>query len=305
MHKKTLVILAAGMGSRFGGPKQFFPIGPNGEFIMDYSIYSAIKYGFDKIVIVSRKALIDQYADIVKQKYIDRVDISFVIQDLSKIPQGFKIPENREKPWGTAHAIYCAKDEVDSNFAVITADDFYGDEAFHDLSNALDTNMYSVIGYHLGETLSENGPVKRGVVISKDGFVEDIIESSCEYDKNINKVVCTPLNTSLDKMVLDYDNSVSMLMYGFTNDIFNVIDNEMIKAFNDNKDNLDSYEFFMPDIMSLEIKRGRDIIDVPTKSKWLGLTYKEDINILKHHINNLINDGIYPKNLFQKDKVRD
>lgn len=298
MKKKILVILAAGMGSRFGGPKQLYPIGPNGEFIMDYSIYSAIKYGFTKIVFVTRKELLDQLKKTIGKRIEGKIEVSYVIQDINNIPDGFKVPEGREKPWGTAHAIYCAKDEIDGNFAVIAADDFYGDEGIKDLSNGLDLNKYFIIGYRLGDTLSKNGTVNRGILISENGLVKEMIESSCFYDKNIDKVVCKPLDETKDEYILSTDNSVSMLMYGFTPEMMDVLTKEIIIDFNENKDNLDTLEFLMPDIIDLEIKRGKEILDIPTKSKWLGLTYQEDIDELKSYISKLIEDGVYPNKLW-------
>ena len=298
MNKKILVILAAGMGSRFGGPKQLYPIGPNGEFIMDYSIYSAIKYGFTKVVFVTREELLKDLKSTIGKRIANKIEVSYVIQDMNNIPKGFKVPDGRAKPWGTAHAIYCAKDEVDSNFAVIAADDFYGDEGIKDLSTGLDLNKYCVIGYKLGDTLSKNGTVKRGVVISKNGLVKEVIESECYYDKDIDKVVCTPLDKSKPSYNLPTTNSVSMLMYGFTPEIMRVLNEEIVKSFNDNKNNLDSFEFLMPDVMALEIKRGKEILDIPTKSKWLGLTYQEDIDELKKHILDDIDAGVYPNKLW-------
>ena len=259
MKKKILVILAAGMGSRFGGPKQLYPVGPNGEFIMDYSIYSAIKYGFTKVVFVTREELLDQLKNSIGKRIEGKIEVSYVLQDINNIPQGFSVPEERKKPWGTAHAVYSAKKEIDSNFAVITSDDFYGDEGFKDLSKALDDDTCCVIGYKLGDTLSNNGAVKRGIIISEDGVIKEIIESSCYYDDDTKKVICTPLDESKPEMKLDVDNSVSMLMNGFTKDIINVLDKEIINSFNNNKDKLDSFEFMMPDIMDLEIKRGKTI----------------------------------------------
>lgn len=298
MNKKILVILAAGVGSRFGGPKQLYPIGPNGEFIVDYSIYSAIKYGFTKVVFVTREELLKDLKSTIGKRIANKIEVSYVIQDMNNIPKGFKVPDGRAKPWGTAHAIYCAKDEVDSNFAVIASDDFYGDEGIKDLSAGLDLNKYFVIGYKLGDTLSKNGTVKRGVVISKNGLVKDIIESECYYDKDIDKVVCTPLDKSKSSYSLPTTNSVSMLMYGFTPEIMKVLDEEIVKSFNENKNNLDSFEFLMPDVMALEIKRGKEILDIPTKSKWLGLTYQEDIDELKKHILDDIDAGVYPNKLW-------
>jgi len=298
MNKKILVILAAGVGSRFGGPKQLYPIGPNGEFIMDYSIYSAIKYGFTKVVFVTREELLKDLKSTIGKRIANKIEVSYVIQDMNNIPKGFKVPDGRAKPWGTAHAIYCAKDKVDSNFAVIASDDFYGDEGIKDLSTGLDLNKYFFIGYKLGDTLSKNGTVKRGVVISKNGLVKDVIESECYYDKDIDKVVCTPLDKSKSSYNLPTTNSVSMLMYGFTPEIMRVLDEVIVKSFNENKNNLDSFEFLMPDVMALEIKRGKEILDIPTKSKWLGLTYQEDIDELKKHILDDIDAGVYPNKLW-------
>ena len=298
MKKKILVILAAGMGSRFGGPKQLYPVGPNGEFIMDYSIYSAIKYGFTKVVFVTREEILDQLKNSIGKRIEGKIEVSYVLQDINNIPQGFSVPEERKKPWGTAHAVYSAKKEIDSNFAVITSDDFYGDEGFKDLSKALDDDTCCVIGYKLGDTLSNNGAVKRGIIISEDGVIKEIIESSCYYDDDTKKVICTPLDESKPEMKLDVDNSVSMLMNGFTKDIINVLDKEIINSFNNNKDKLDSFEFMMPDIMDLEIKRGKTILDIPTNSKWIGLTYQEDIDELKSYLNKIIKEGVYPNNLW-------
>ena len=298
MKKKILVILAAGMGSRFGGPKQLYPVGPNGEFIMDYSIYSAIKYGFNKIVFVTRSELLDSLKNTIGKRIENKVEVSYVLQDINNIPKGFTVPDGRVKPWGTAHAVYSAKEEVDSNFAVITSDDFYGDDGFKDLSKALDEDKCCVIGYKLGDTLSKNGAVKRGIIISENAIIKDIIESSCYYDEKIKKVICTPLDESKPEMKLEPDNSVSMLMNGFTKDIMDVLESEIVSEFNKNKDKLDTFEYMMPDIMALEIKRGRTILDIPTNSKWIGLTYKEDIDELKKYLDKIISEGVYPNKLW-------
>jgi len=297
MKNKTLLILAAGVGSRFGGPKQLYPLGPNGEFIMDYSIYSAIKYGFNKVVFVTREELLDEFKSTIGKRLEGKVEVNYALQKLDIIPDGFKVPENREKPWGTAHAIYCAKDYINEDFAVITADDFYGDIAFKDLSDGLDNDKYTVIGYELGDTLSPNGSVKRGVVLSHDGIIDEVLESVCTLDGD--NVLVEPLNKSKGPRLLPKNNSVSMLMYGLKPDIFGIIDSKMVSSFESNKDDLDTYEFFIPDILSEEIASGRTILDVPTKSKWFGLTYKEDIDILSDYIKEEIKNGVYPENLWK------
>ena len=296
MKDKTLVILAAGMGSRFGGMKQTYPVGPNEEFIMDYSIYSAIKYGFTKVVFVIREEFLNLFKSTIGERLEGKIKVDYAFQKLDIIPKGFSVPENRVKPWGTAHAIYCAKDKIEGNFGVITADDFYGDIAFKDLSEALDSNNYSVIGYHIADTLSVNGAVKRGVIKSKDGIISEIIESSCTLEGD--KVKCVPLDTNKEEFYVEKDNSVSMLMNGFTYEIITKIENSMRDEFEHNKDNLDTYEMLLPDIMDESIKEGKIINDIPTNSIWVGMTYKEDAEMLSKHILDEINKGVYPSNLW-------
>ncbi len=296
MRDKTLVILAAGMGSRFGGMKQTYPVGPNEEFIMDYSIYSAIKYGFTKVVFVIREEYLDLFKSTIGARLEGKIKVDYAFQKLDIIPEGFSVPEGRVKPWGTAHAIYCAKDKIEGNFGVITADDFYGDIAFKDLSDALDSNNYSVIGYHIADTLSVNGAVKRGVVKSKDGIINEIIESSCVLEGD--KVKCTPLDESKETFYVEKDNSVSMLMNGFTYEIITKIENVMKDEFEHNKDNLDTYEMLLPDIMDESIHEGKIINDIPTNSIWVGMTYKEDAEYLSKFIQKEIEKGTYPNNLW-------
>lgn len=296
MKDKTLVILAAGMGSRFGGMKQTYPVGPNEEFIMDYSIYSAIKYGFTKVVFVIREEYLDLFKSTIGARLEGKIKVDYAFQKLDIIPEGFSVPEGRVKPWGTAHAIYCAKDKIEGNFGVITADDFYGDIAFKDLSDALDSDNYSVIGYHIADTLSVNGAVKRGVVKSQNGIINEIIESSCVLEGD--KVKCTPLDTSKETFYVDKDNSVSMLMNGFTYEIITKIENVMKDEFEHNKDNLDTYEMLLPDIMDESIHEGKIINDIPTNSIWVGMTYKEDAEYLSKFIEKEIEKGTYPNNLW-------
>ena len=297
MKDKTLVILAAGMGSRFGGLKQIFPVGPNGEFIMDYSIYSAIKYGFNKIVFVIREEHKPLFEESICKRIEGKVDYAFAFQKLDDIPKGFKVPDGREKPWGTAHAIYCARKEIKGNFAVITSDDFYGDIAFKDLSDSLNGDDYSIIGYKVGDTLSENGSVKRGIVRSKNGIVTKIIESSCILEGD--KVVCTPLDKKKRKFRVSKDNSCSMLMNGFTQELIKKIERVMKSEFEAHKDDLMSYEMLLPDIMDESIQEGVKIHDITTDSKWIGMTYKSDAEALSKYIKEEIKRKVYPKNLWK------
>lgn len=296
MKEKTLVILAAGMGSRFGGPKQFYPVGENGEFIMDYSIYSAKKYGFTKVVFVIRKEFEDELKNTIGKRIENYIDYSYVFQDIKVVPDGYSVPDERTKPLGTAQAMYCAKDEVVGNVAVISADDFYGDQAFKDLSSLLDEDEFGVISYKIAETMSENGTVKRGVCIPDGDLVKDIIESECYIDGDVVK--CTPLDKSIEPFTLPFDGNVTMLMYAFTQDVFKAIEEEMVSAFENNKDDLLTFEIYLPNIISNEIKKGRKVKNVATNSKWVGLTYKEDVSGLQECIHNYIEDGAYKSNLW-------
>lgn len=296
MKEKTLVVLAAGMGSRFGGMKQTYPVGPNDEFIMDYSIYSAIKYGFTKVVFVIREEYLDLFKETIGARLDGKIKVGYAFQKLDDIPEGFSVPDERVKPWGTAHAIYCARNLIEGNFGVITADDFYGDKAFSDLSKALDTDNYSVIGYHIADTLSLNGSVKRGVIKSNNGVITEIIESSCMLDGDV--VRCIPLDKSKEEFVVSKNNSCSMLMNGFTSEMITKIGNVMRKEFEKNKDNLMDYEMLLPDIMDESIKEGKIILDIPTDSIWVGMTYKEDAEYLKEFILKEIDKGVYPKDLW-------
>ena len=297
--EKTLVILAAGMGSRFGGPKQFYPIGKNGEFIMDYSIYSAVKYGFTKIVFVIRREFEDELNNTIGKRIKDFVNYSYVFQELSDIPTGYQIPLERTKPLGTAHAMYCARNEVIGNVAVISADDFYGDEAFKDLSNLLDKNEYGIISFKIADTMSNYGTVKRGVCITNKDVLEDVIESECNLENDY--VICNPLDKSKAPFKIDKDGSVSMLMFGFTPDIFKSINDEIISSFENNQKDLLNFEVFLPNVISNEIKKGRKVLNVKTLSKWIGVTYKEDVNALRQVINDYISKGIYPDILWKQN----
>jgi choline kinase len=263
---------------------------------MDYSVYSAIRYGFTKVVFIIREEYLDLFKSTIGKRIEGKIKVGYAFQKLEDIPEGFTVPEGRVKPWGTAHAIYCARNEIEGNFGVITADDFYGDKAFKDLSEALEDNCYSVIGYHVADTLSTNGAVKRGVIKSKDGIISEIIESSCTLEGD--KVKCVPLDKNKEEFYVEKSNSCSMLMNGFTPDIITKITNDMKEDFIKHKDNLMDYEMLLPDIMDDSIKEGVTIKDIPTDSIWIGMTYKEDAEVLKEFIMNEINKGVYPNNLW-------
>lgn len=298
MKSKTLVILAAGMGSRFGGMKQIEPVGPNGEFIMDYSIYSAIKYGFTKVVFVIKQENYEVFKSAVGERVEKFVKTEYAFQRLEDIPECFEIPEGRVKPWGTAHAIYAARDYIDDKFAVITADDFYGDNAFKQVADYLDNKDGSVIiGYEVGTTLSPNGAVKRGVIINDDGLVKEIIECNCILDRE--DVKCTPLDENKKEFYVPTNQPVSMLLNGFDKSFLSVIGDNMEDAFKNHQDNLLDYEMLLPDIMDNEIKKGKKIEVIPTTSTWMGMTYKEDCSKLKEFILKEIEKEVYPSKLWE------
>lgn len=297
MKEKALVILAAGMGSRFGGMKQIEPVGPNGEFIIDYSIYSAIRYGFNKIIFVIKEENYEVFKETIGSRVEDKVKVEYAFQKLEDIPSGFEVPEGRCKPWGTAHAIYAARDLVHENFGVITADDFYGDDAFKVLSEELDASSDSlIVGYNAGDTMSENGSVKRGVILHDNGKISEIIESSCLFEGD--KIKCTPLDESKEAFYVDRNQPVSMLILGLNKDILTTIGNDMYDAFQNNKEHLLDYEMLLPDIMDEEIKSGKNINVFNTDAHWMGMTYKEDKEELQKFILSEVDKGVYPAALW-------
>lgn len=297
MKEKTLVVLAAGMGSRFGGMKQIEPVGPNGEFLIDYSIYSAVRYGFNKVVFVIKEENFEVFKNTIGSRIEGKVKVEYAFQRLEDIPNGFSIPNGRVKPWGTAHAVYAAREFINGNFGVITADDFYGDDAFKVLSNHLsNSNNYCIVGYNMGDTLSSNGAVKRGVILHDNGVVKSIVESSCILDGD--RVKCMPLDETKAPFYVEKDHPVSMLLNGFTPELLITIGNDMESAFRNNQDKLLDYEMLLPDIMDQDIANGKVIDVVPTTAKWMGMTYREDIENVKKFIVSEIEDGVYPNNLW-------
>ncbi len=295
--KKTLVIMAAGMGSRYGGLKQIESFGPNGELITDYSIYDAKRVGFDKVVFIIK----EENYELFKEKIGDRVSkyikVEYAFQKLDDILEGYSIPSDRVKPLGTAHAIYSARNLIDSDFAVINADDFYGYDAFRVLSEALDNasyNEYVMVAYKVCNTITLNGSVKRGVCEVEDGYLKGIDESVIEVvDDKIRK---TSMITG-DVSIIDKDTLVSMNLFGFKRDFINYIVSDF-KDFLDNS-NLSSDEFFLPSVVFNCIKRGDCKVKVySTDEKTYGVTYKEDKDDVVKGIENKIKDGVYPEKLW-------
>lgn len=298
----TLVILAAGMGSRFGGLKQIEGIGPNDEFIIDYSVYDAVEAGFNKVVFIIKEENYEIFKETIGKRVEPYVKVEYAFQKNDNLEK-YNIPKDRVKPFGTAHALLCAKEYVNEKFAIISSDDFYGKDSFKQCAEYLrNNNDFCVIGYKVGETLSDKGAVKRGICMEKNGFLTDVIESKVERSGNIVK--CEPLNGGPILIVND-DHPVSMIMFGLTPHVFKIIENQIDEFFTNHQDDLSSCEFLMPDVLDKAIKTGDAKIKVvPTNAKWHGITYREDLDNMKSAINMLIEKGDYKKNLWKQDKLK-
>ncbi|MCR5829334.1 MAG: nucleotidyltransferase [Lachnospiraceae bacterium] len=299
---KTLLIMAAGMGSRYGGNKQTDGFGPCGEFIMDYSLYDAHREGFDKAVFVIKKDDLELFEGSVGKRISGSMPVEYVFQDINDIPEGIKVPEGRIKPWGTAHAVYCARKKIDGPFAVINADDFYGRGAFKNLNDFLcgaKEHEYCMIGYKLINTLTENGSVSRGVcAVDANGHLTAIKE-----DRFIESQNETIFNTFEDgsRKELDPKTIVSMNCWGFMPDFFDVIGRGLNGFFEGNKDNLSKCEYYLLEPVAKEIgSKAASVKVIPTNEKWFGVTYRQDRDNVKDQIATLIEKGVYPANLWGK-----
>ena len=294
MNNKTLLILAAGMGSRYGGLKQTERFGPNGEFIIDYSIYDAVINGFNKVVFIIKEENYELFRNTVGKRIEKHVKVEYVFQNNDNIPSNYSIPESRVKPLGTAHAILCAKDKINEPFVIINADDFYGRESFELASKSIDNkeNIISIIGYKVINTMTENGSVKRGVLREKDGNLLEIIESSIM--KKNNEIEAQPLD-GRESFIIDESTNVSMNMITFYPNIFNYIEKDFISFLNNS--NLEKDEFLIPDVISNIIRnKEMDVKVINSNAKWVGVTYKEDKEDVQKYINELIDRNIYNKN---------
>lgn len=299
MKEKTLVVMAAGMGSRFGGLKQITPMGPNGEFLIDYSIFDAINKGFNKVVFIIKKENFETFKETIGARVEPHVKVEYVFQDINNVPEFVKVPEDRVKPWGTAHAIYCAKDKVNEPFIVINADDFYGTDAYEVASKFLDESRedeYATIGYQVKNTMTENGSVKRGVIETENGKLSKLIESKIEKIDGV--IHAEPLNGSTP-FTISEDSLVSMNMLAFHPNIFPYIEKKMDKFFKDNENNLEKCEFLIPDVLADANKENFAKVKVlGTKATWYGVTYKEDTENVQKNLKRLVEEKKYPNNLW-------
>ncbi len=295
----TLLILAAGMASRYGSMKQMEGFGPSGETIMDYSIYDAIRAGFGKVVFIIRKDFADNFKAVFEPKLKGRVEIDYVYQQLDSFTEGYNIPATRSKPWGTAHAILCAKDVIKEPFAVINADDFYGRDAFEKaytfLTTACSPQKQAIIGYQLAKTLSANGTVSRGVCeVDASNNLVSIAERTKIYGEG-DKIVYEDAN---GKHEVPYASSVSMNFWCFDASVFTVTET-LFNTFLQQHGQEEKSEFFIPIVADAYIKQGLGVVSViPTSSQWFGVTYKEDAPSVQQSVNNLVAAAEYPGNLW-------
>lgn len=301
--KPTLFVLAAGMGSRYGGLKQLDGLGPNGETIMDYSIFDAIRGGFGKIVFVIRKDFEKDFREKILSKYENHIPVELVFQSVDKLPAGFTCPEGRVKPWGTNHAVLMGKEVINEPFAVINADDFYGRDSFAVLGCWLSElpegakNRYCMVGFRVGNTLSENGTVARGICSTNDeGCLTTVVERT-EIMRVDGKVCYKDEQGAW--VAVDDNTPVSMNMWGFTPDYFKYSEDYFIDFLKNNLDNLKA-EYFIPLMVNKLINEGTATVKVlDTTSKWFGVTYAADRQGVVDKIQSLVDAGEYPSKLFE------
>lgn len=303
-QKPTLLILAAGMGSRYGSLKQMDAFGPNGETIIDYSIYDAIRAGFGKVVFIVREEFLDKMKEAFNPKLEGKIEVDYALQSYDLSPFGISENIERAKPWGTAHAVLSAHDKINEPFCVINADDFYGSDAFEKMAEFLNQEVtdsnFSLVGYQLDNTLSEHGYVSRGVCqVDDNGNLETITERTKIYYANAaggeSKVMYEEED---EEHEINPESRVSMNFWGFTPHVFKITQ-ELFQTFaHENKDNPKA-EFFIPLVADHLVKSGQAQFKVlPTSSKWFGVTYKEDKPVVQSSINELIEKGAYPEKLF-------
>ena len=284
----TLVVMAAGMGSRFGGLKQLEPIGPKGEALLDFSVYDAKEAGFNKVVFIIKHAIEEDFKRIVGSRIERIIDTEYVFQEIDKLPDGYICPDGRQKPWGTGHAVWCCKGVVNTPFAVINADDYYGKGAFRKIYNHLikENNDYCMVGFRLKNTLTENGSVSRGVCNIENGKLQSVTERTeivdCKYKSENGEWIAMPEDTI-----------VSMNMWGFTPDVFEFAERDL-KQFLDEKISVPKSEFYLPSIVSDVIHNGEKEVSVlVAEDKWYGVTYKEDKQGVAKALMQKITNGEY------------
>ena len=297
MNKPTLLVLAAGMGSRFGGLKQIEPLGPDGEIIIDYSVYDAKQAGFEKVVFVIKPELLDTFKEVIGSRVEKFIEVDYAFQTTDMVPEGYTCPEGRTRPWGTGHAVWCAREHLSGPFAIINADDFYGRDAYMQLGKQLREKVTSdhmcMVGFALENTLTENGSVSRGVCEIENGMLQSVTEHT-----KIVREGDHLRNDGIGPMkVLPLGAIASVNVWGLHADMFPAM-TESFKAFLDEltEENALTKEFFLPAFVDSLIKTGKADVEVlPTTSKWYGVTYREDKENIMAAMAKMHEDGIYPK----------
>lgn len=293
MNNITLLVMAAGMGSRYGGLKQLDAVGPNAETIIDYSVYDAIEAGFNKVVFIIRREFVNEFKAKITDKYSGKIQVQFAFQDIHDLPNGFKCPEGREKPWGTGQAILSAATLIQEPFAAINGDDFYSRESFKVVADYYKNggNEFSMVAFRLNNTLSIFGGVTRGLCTVNDGKLETVVETD-----NLQQ---TDEGVSSDRDIpLDGSEPVSMNMWGFTPILFDYLSEKFDEFLQKEKTELKS-EFLIPNVINDLIQTDRESVHVlRSDSSWFGITYKEDKLYVVDEIQKLIDEGVYPQELF-------
>ena len=293
MKNITLLVMAAGMGSRYGGLKQLEAVGPGGETIIDYSVYDAIRAGFNKVVFIIRKDFEQEFTSQITDKYAGKIQVEFAFQDLHDLPDGFTCPEGREKPWGTGHAILTVADLIHEPFVAINGDDFYGLESFEVVAKYYQSGRgtFSMVAFQLDKTLSEFGGVTRGLCTVKDGLLDTVIETG-ELRQSDHGI-------SSDRDIeLDGNEPVSMNVWGFTPDLFDYLQS-MFVDFLEKEGNEMKSEYLIPFVVNGLIRSGQEKVHVlRSNAAWFGVTYKKDRTFVLGEIQKLIQMGVYPEKLF-------
>lgn len=298
-----LVIMAAGMGSRFGGLKQMEPMDEAGNFLLDYSIYDAKKAGFDSVVFIIKEEFADAFKSTIGKRVEKLIKVDYAYQKLDDLPAGFKVPEGREKPWGTAHAIYAARDLIKEDFIIINGDDFYGrntyEVAFKYLANLPkgSTGKYANVAFQVAKTMTENGSVKRGVAFEDENHnLVKLVESSIERNEK-GEIVCTPLDGS-ETFKVNETQAVSMNLFAFNKDLIKHLEEKFpiwLKKFGNELKS----EFLIPSVVDELVHEGKATLKLlSTDSKWFGVTYKEDKPTVMKSLDELVNQGVYKKGLY-------
>ena len=304
MSNATLIIMAAGMGSRYGALKQIDPVGKNGEIILDYSVYDAIEAGFDRVIFVIKHEIEDDFKEIMQGKFENKIKYEYAYQDINNLPRGYSVPEGRVKPWGTGHAVLSCKDMIDGPFAVINADDYYGKETFRLVYDEItkekpagDKYNFCMVGFKVENTLTENGHVARGVCQTDSaGYLTDIVERT-KIAKREGKIMFTEDDENWTE--IPEGSTVSMNCWGFTKEMMTELGARFEGFLAKNKDNMLKCEYFLPFVVDDLLKEDKATVKVlSTTEKWYGVTYKADKEIVVKALREKLEQGVYPEKLW-------